>query len=187
MVINMRKFAQVLQGCLHWKFDGEEAPQFSPEIVIVEITGVAPEPDVGWIYQNGAFTPPEFSLIAMQARAQAGIDAFYQELFDQAVPNSAMKAEYDAAYMVAKKWLETPADPAPERVKALAESYGVTNLQAAQVVVQKWTEAQSVAFDLRGAARLRAKLAIRQALDAPSVAAAEQAGRVAMAAVTFTV
>ncbi|MFI5443670.1 hypothetical protein [Polaromonas sp. UC242_47] len=124
---------------------------------------------------------------AAKAAAQAAIDSHYQALFDQAVPNSALKAEYDAAYMVAKRWLENQAEPAPERVKALAESYGVTNEQAANVVVQKWTEAQAVAFDLRGAARLRAKLAIRQAVDAEGVAAAELAGRAAMEAVVYTV
>lgn len=127
------------------------------------------------------------TLDAVKASAQARIDGHYQVLFDQAVPNNAMKAEYDAAYMVAKRWLENQGEPAPERVKALAESYSVTNLQAAQVVVLKWTEAQAVAFDLRGAARLRAKLAIRQAVDASGVAAAEQAGRAAMEAVVYTV
>lgn len=131
--------------------------------------------------------PVPLTLDKLRQDAQANIDAYYQALFDQAVPNSAIAAEYDAAYMVAKRWLENQAEPAPERVKALAESYGVTNLQAAQVVVAKWTEAQAVAFDLRGAARLRAKLAIRQAVDAEGVAAAELAGRAAMEAVVYSV
>lgn len=119
--------------------------------------------------------------------AQFRIDEYYRHLYYATVPNTAIAAEYDAAYMVAKRWLEDQALPVPERVKALAESYGVTNLQAAGVVVQKWTEAQAVAFDLRGAARLRAKLAIRQAVDAEGVAAAEQAGREAMEAVGFSI
>jgi hypothetical protein len=127
------------------------------------------------------------TLEGLKADAQSRIDAYFQHLFDLAVPNSAMKAEYDAAYMVAKRWLENQGEPAPERVKALAESYGVTNVLAAQVVVTKWTEAQAVAFDLRGAARLRAKLAIRQAVDAEGVAAAELAGRAAMEAVVYSV
>lgn len=136
------------------------------------------------IVESGEAPPP---LQVLKDGAQASIDAYYQVLFDQAVPNNAMKAEYDAAYMVAKRWLEDPVEPIPERIKALAESYGVTNQQAAGVVVQKWTEAQAVAFDLRGAARLRAKLAIRQAGSAAGVIAAEQAGRSAMAAVVYTV
>lgn len=127
------------------------------------------------------------SLEAVKATAQAHIDGHYQVLFDQAVPNNAMKAEYDAAYIVAKRWLQDPVEPIPERIKALAESYGVTNLLAAQVVVTKWTEAQAVAFDLRGAARLRAKQAIRQAVGAAGVVAAEAAGRAAMEAVVYSV
>lgn len=127
------------------------------------------------------------TLATLKLDAQARIDAYFQELYNAAVPNSAMAAEYDAAYIVAKEWMKNTANPAPERVKALAESYGVTNEQAAQVVIAKWTEAQAVAFDLRGAARLRAKLAIRNAVDAAGVAAAEAAGRAAMQAVTYTV
>lgn len=130
-------------------------------------------------------TPP--TLVDVRAAAQQRIDAHYQTLYDQAVPNSAMAAEYDAAYMVAKRWLENQTGPVPERVKALAESYDVGNVQAATVVVTKWTEAQAVAFDLRGAARLRAKLAIRQAVDLPGVAAAELAGRASMEAVVYNV
>lgn len=140
--------------------------------------------DVESVY--AAHTPATPLAIEKDA-AQARIDAHYQALYNAAVPNSAMAAEYDAAYMVAKKWLENPANTAPERIKALAESYGLTNLQAAQIVVAKWTEAQAVAFDLRGAARLRAKLAIRQAVDLPGVAAAEAAGRTAMEGVTYSV
>lgn len=126
-------------------------------------------------------------LAAAKVTAQAAIDAYYQTLFDLSVPNNAMKAEYDAAYMLAKHWLDNQGEPAPERIKALAESYGVSNVQAAGVVVTKWTEAQALAFDLRGAARLRAKLAIRQAVDAAGVAAAELAGRAAMEAVVYIV
>ncbi|WP_293602749.1 MULTISPECIES: hypothetical protein [unclassified Polaromonas] len=148
-----------------------------------------------YLIEDLGVTPPEGStaekppvpLAEEQVAAQARIDAHYQVLFDQAVANNAIKAEYDAAYMVAKRWLENQGEPAPERVKALAESYGVTNVQAAGVVVQKWTEAQAVAFDLRGAARLRAKLAIRQAVDLEGVAAAEAAGRAAMEAVEYSV
>lgn len=119
--------------------------------------------------------------------AQVRIDSHYEFLYKGSVANAAIGAEYDAAYMVAKEWLKDTAKPAPERIKALAESYGVTNVQAAGVVVLKWTEAQAVAFDLRGAARLRAKLAIRQAEDREGVAAAELAGRAAMEAVVYSV
>lgn len=118
-------------------------------------------------------------------RAQAAIDAHFEQLYRQSVPNNAIAAEYDAAYMTAKRWLEDMGKPVPERVKALAESYGVSHLQAAQVVVDKWLEANASAFDLRGAARLRAKAAIRAAASREAVAEALEAGKAAMEAVTF--
>lgn len=127
------------------------------------------------------------NLAKFRAEAQARIDAYFEQLYAKSVANSAIGAEYDAAYIVAKEWLKDTTKPAPDRIKALAESYSVTNAQAAQVVVAKWTEAQAIAFDLRGAARLRAKLAIRKAVDAAGVAAAEAAGRSAMEAVVFSV
>lgn len=118
-------------------------------------------------------------------RAQAAIDAHFEQLYRQSVPNNAIAAEYDAAYMTAKRWLEDMGKPVPERVKALAESYGVSNMQAAQVVVGKWVEANASAFDLRGAARLRAKAAIRAATSPEALADAMQAGKAAMEAVSF--
>lgn len=121
----------------------------------------------------------------LKESAQAGIDAHFEQLYCQVVPNSAIAAEYNAAYASAKEWLLDPKRDAPERVKALAEGYDLTNLQAAQLVVDKWTEAQSLAFDLRGAARLRAKTAIRSAKEAEGVDAAFVAGRLAMEQVKF--
>lgn len=127
------------------------------------------------------------SLDGSKLAAQARIDGYFERLYSASVANSAIGAEYDAAYIVAKEWLKDTTKPVPERIKALAETYSVSNVQAAGVVIQKWTEAQAVAFDLRGAARLRAKLAIRQAVDAAGVDAAEAAGRAAMEAVVFSV
>lgn len=131
---------------------------------------------------------PPFNLSTYRTGAQARVDAHYETLYRSSVANSAIAAEYQAAYASAVAWLVDPIlQPAPERVKALAETYGVSNLLAANVVVQKWNEAQSVAFDRRGAARLRAKLAVRTAVDKISVDAAEDAGKLAMASVVFSV
>ncbi|ABE45629.1 hypothetical protein [Polaromonas sp. JS666] len=139
---------------------------------------------------NGApvlITPPAPTLDALKEAAQAAIDAHFEVLYSRTVPNGAIASEYDAAYMAAKAWLVDMTKPAPERVKALAEGYGLTDEQAAQVVVQKWTEANAVAFDHRGAARLRAKAAIRAAATALAVADAEAAGKLAMESVTFSI
>lgn len=127
------------------------------------------------------------ALDALKEAAQAAIDSHFELLYSRTVPNSAIASEYDAAYMAAKAWLGDMTKPTPERVKALAEGYGLTDEQAAQVVVQKWLEANAVAFDHRGAARLRAKAAIRAATTALGVAGAEAAGKVAMESVTFSI
>lgn len=132
-------------------------------------------------------TPPAPTLDALKEAAQAGIDAHFEVLYRRTVPNGAIASEYDAAYMAAKAWLGDMTKPTPERVKALAEGYSLTDEQAAQVVVQKWLEANAVAFDHRGAARLRAKAAIRAATTALAVAGAEAAGKVAMESVTFSI
>ena len=179
--------------------DEEEFFEDDPDLAVVSTAGYAANVSgpPGWRRVSGpnelefgeifSAEMPSTSLQALIDQALADIDRHYETLYRGSVVNSAIGAEYDAAYIVAKEWMKDTNQPAPERVKALAESYGVTNVVAAQVVISKWTEAQAVAFDLRGAARLRAKLAIRQAQDAAGVAAAEAAGRAAMEAVVFSI
>ena len=130
---------------------------------------------------------PPFNLLAYQVAAQSRIDAHYETLYKTSVVNSAIAAEYQAAYDSAVTWLADTTKPTPERVKALAETYGVSNTFAANVVVTKWTEAQSVAFDLRGAARLRAKFSVRASVSKTTVDDAEALGKLAMEAVVFSV
>lgn len=64
----MRTFAQIFNGKLHWKFKQDEAPEFAADILIVEITGVAPEPEEGWEWDSDeehfiAPPPPDPALI----------------------------------------------------------------------------------------------------------------------------
>lgn len=134
-----------------------------------------------------AIEPEPLNLAQLKVQAQARIDAYFETLYQSSVANSAIGKEYDAAYMVAKRWYENQSEPVPERVKALSEMYAISNAQAAGLVIQKWTEAQAIAFDQRGAARLRAKTAIRAAANAAAVDAREQEGRSAMEAIVFTI
>jgi hypothetical protein len=46
----MSTFAQVLDGQVHWVFQAEIMPQFAPDIVILNITDVNPQPQEGWSY-----------------------------------------------------------------------------------------------------------------------------------------
>jgi len=108
------------------------------------------------------------------------------------VPSPAIAHEYTAAYTAAKSWLDAGmAGSAPLRVTATADGMStpeapVTEQQAAEFVVQKWREADAV-LDQRGAARLRAKAAIRAAVDEVAVFAAEVAGKAAMEAVSYAI
>ena len=54
----MKKFAQVLNDKLHWKFEQDKAPDFAADIQIVEITGITPEPQEGWDWDGQAFIAP---------------------------------------------------------------------------------------------------------------------------------
>lgn len=54
----MKTFAQILYGKLHWKFEQEAAPEFAPEIQIMEITGMKPEPQEGWDWNGKTFSAP---------------------------------------------------------------------------------------------------------------------------------
>lgn len=131
-------------------------------------------------------TPP-FVLADYKVLAQNIIDAHYETLYRVSVVNSAIGEEYQAAYNSAVAWIADTTKTPPNRIVALAETFGVTNVQAANVVVAKWTEAQSVAFDNRGAARLRAKAAIRAESNQVGVDEAVVAGKLAMEAVVFSV
>lgn len=54
----MKLFAQIVNNKLHWKFSQETIPQFAPDIHIVEISGVEPEPQEGWEWNGSFFSPP---------------------------------------------------------------------------------------------------------------------------------
>jgi hypothetical protein len=58
----MKIFAQIINNKLHWKFEAEVAPQFAPDVVIMEITGMNPIPEEGWSFINGKFNPPRPAL-----------------------------------------------------------------------------------------------------------------------------
>lgn len=150
------------------------------EIVVPEAPG-APAP------------APAPTLEELKASAQAALDATFEILYTQAVPNPAIANEYVSAYQSANAWLAGGmTGPAPLRVTAMAESMAagsgaeVTEQEAAEFVVMKWLEAESV-LDQRGAARLRGKLAVRSATTLEGVAEALEAGKVAMSSVGYTI
>lgn len=60
--MSMRTYIQVLYGKAHWKFQAEQAPVFADSIVLVDVTGVAPEPEEGWVYADGSFSPSDAPL-----------------------------------------------------------------------------------------------------------------------------
>lgn len=132
------------------------------------------------------------SLADYKLAAQLAIDGHFAALYNEAALSPAIAHEYDAAYLRAKEWIDAGAiGPAPVRVTVLAQgmstpAQSVTDVQAAQFVIAKWQEAESV-LDRRGAERLRAKAMIRAAQTAAGVDQAQAAGVAAMEAITYTV
>nr|BDD45971.1 hypothetical protein 17 [bacterium] len=58
----MRKIAEILRDRVRHVFEiSEEAPlpEFGGRLKAVEITGMDPEPQVGWIYKDGSFVAAE--------------------------------------------------------------------------------------------------------------------------------
>ncbi len=58
----MRIFIQILDNKAHWKFQAEEQPVFAPYITLMDVTGTTPEPEEGWAYNDGTFSPPDTPL-----------------------------------------------------------------------------------------------------------------------------
>lgn len=57
----MRTIAQILNSKAHWIFESEEIPEFTPDIVLKDVTTVYPLPEEGWGYnaETDTFVPPE--------------------------------------------------------------------------------------------------------------------------------
>lgn len=56
----MKRFAQIEGNRVHWVFESEERPEFAPNIILVEVTGLSPTPQEGWSYnpETGKFSEP---------------------------------------------------------------------------------------------------------------------------------
>jgi hypothetical protein len=54
------RYAQVLDGKLHWVFESSTQPEFSPEIFIIPLSAY-PDAEEGWLYDKntGQCYPPE--------------------------------------------------------------------------------------------------------------------------------
>ena len=58
----MKTFIQVLDGKAHWKFQAEARPAFAPDIHLVDVTDLKPQPEEGWRYEDENFLPPDTPL-----------------------------------------------------------------------------------------------------------------------------
>lgn len=56
----MKRYARIQDGVVFEFFetDGDITQMFHPSLVWIEITDLDPQPECGWIYQDGAFSPP---------------------------------------------------------------------------------------------------------------------------------
>ena len=52
------KYAQINNGKVHGVFEYNPLPDFAPNIVMVSVDNVTPEPKAGWLYDGTDFTAP---------------------------------------------------------------------------------------------------------------------------------
>jgi hypothetical protein len=93
------KFAQILNGAVHWIFEADEPPQFAPTIQIIDIT-LLPSVEVGDLYQNDqTFIKPDRTPELMAAiRMQR--DALLQQCDWTQVGDSPLSPEQKIAWQV---------------------------------------------------------------------------------------
>jgi hypothetical protein len=53
------KYAQIVNGKVQGVFDYDPLPEFAPNIVMVPVDGVTPEPQAGWLYDGTDFSEPD--------------------------------------------------------------------------------------------------------------------------------
>ena len=53
------KYAQIINGKVHGIFEYDPLPDFAPNIVMVLVDDVTPEPKAGWFYDGSVFIEPE--------------------------------------------------------------------------------------------------------------------------------
>ena len=56
---SIMKYAQIIKGKVHGIFEYDPLPEFAPNIVMVLVDGVTPEPKAGWMYDGTGFTAPD--------------------------------------------------------------------------------------------------------------------------------
>ena len=66
----MKKFAQILNSKVHWIFEREQKPKYSPSISLVEITGNG-EVQEGWVYdeETGSFSEPSQEVLEHESES----------------------------------------------------------------------------------------------------------------------
>lgn len=55
----MKKYAQIIKKKVHHILDCKKLPPFHPSIEMVEITGLDPMPQEGWLYDGEIFSPSD--------------------------------------------------------------------------------------------------------------------------------
>jgi hypothetical protein len=182
----MKLYVRVNDGSIAEQFstDGDITEMFNPALVWVDVTGVAPQPQVGWQASNNGGV---WSFTAVEAPAAPTLDQVKATLCDQvdsaadAVyveiggPSPGRMAEYQQANTDAAAFKAAGyAGNAPPTVACWAEANaGWTNQQAADDIIAtaaRWT----AALQAIRSARLLGKASINAATttDAAEAAAA---------------
>jgi PKD repeat protein len=78
-------FCQILDNKAYWIFEADTIPEFSPDIIIKDITNVNPQPQEGWSYDS---TTNTFTASVVPTPTLASVQATKKQLITDAYNNA---------------------------------------------------------------------------------------------------
>lgn len=109
----MKRFAQIYNKKAHWIFEAETKPEFAPDIILVDITNLSPQPQEGWDYDIGTntFNVPEIiqpSLEDVKKQKISQINNLYYQKLESGFTSSATGSQlvYDFTPKSQDLWKE---------------------------------------------------------------------------------
>ena len=80
----MKIFIQLSQDGkrAHWKFRAESKPEFHPGIILIDVTGITPEPQENWLWDGKKFSPPPEPVPDPKQEAARNIAALHPKIIE---------------------------------------------------------------------------------------------------------
>jgi hypothetical protein len=182
----MKKFAQVLNNKLHWKFEQEDAPAFAENILIVEITDKTPEPQEGWQWDGKKFLAPSTvsqaeSLELTRQSVLSAIDQVHADTLQKLVGTPTKEEKETWRLKLETAQAMTHKTPISKEGTAFLAASGMTDQEqadwAAAVLVRSAEYAQAVGLAEKH--RYTAREEVKAARDVAAIHAALEKQRAA--------